>query len=76
MVNCFLPFRARGLLTAFEVPQVPRQAGASSERDLRYPCFLPTAFEGGEMVRALAGMAALDKMSPPTRKERTSNFKK
>jgi len=32
--SCFLP-------TAFEVPQVPRQAGATSERDLRYACFLP-----------------------------------
>ncbi len=76
MVNCFLPPRARGLLTPFEVPQVPRQAGASSERDLRYTCFLPTAFEGGGMERVLEGIAALDKMSPPTGKERTSNSKK
>jgi len=39
-------------------------------------CFLPTAFEGGQMEKALAVMATLDKMSPPTGKERTSNFKK
>ena len=50
---CFLLSAFRRLLTPFEVPQVPRQAGASSERDLRYPCFLPTVFEGGMMEGAL-----------------------
>jgi len=34
---CFPP-------SASEGPQVPRQAGASSERDLRYACLLPTAY--------------------------------
>jgi hypothetical protein len=43
---CFPP-------TAFEGPQVPRQAGASSEWDLRYDCLLPTAFKGGGVERAL-----------------------
>ena len=39
-------------------------------------CLLPTAFEGGGMERAFARMTTLDKMSPPTGKEKTSNFKK
>jgi hypothetical protein len=39
-------------------------------------CRLPTAFEGGGMERAFARMTTLDKMSPPTGKEETSNFKK
>jgi len=43
-------------------------------------CFPPTAYcllylrEAG-WRGLLAGMAALDKMSPPTGKEKTSNFK-
>jgi hypothetical protein len=39
-------------------------------------CLLPTAFEGGGMERVFARMTTLDKMSPPTGEEETSNFKK
>ena len=61
---CFPP-------TAFEGPQVRRQAGASSERDLRYDCLLPTAFKEEGWKGHVGGVVALDKMSPPIGKERT-----
>jgi len=62
--DCLLPFKGR----------------RSGERDLRYACLLPTAYCLLHLREAgwrglLAGMAALDKMSPPTGKEKTSNFK-
>ena len=67
---CLLP-------AAFEEPQV-RRAGPALPLLFAF-CLLPTAclyLGQAGWRRLLAGMAALDKMSPLTGKEKTSNFKK
>jgi hypothetical protein len=80
-MDCELPFltsRHRRLRSAFAGPQVPRRAGASSERDLRRACFLltayrllPTAFEPGGMERAFRrhGIYGQDVTSDRERKD-------
>jgi hypothetical protein len=65
----------------FEGPQVSRRAGRDGTCATPALCLLLTAWrllhlrEAG-WRRVLAGMAALDKMSSLTGREKTSNFKK
>jgi hypothetical protein len=61
----------------FECWTVNSESLSSSSSPRTDFCLLPSVFWGRRDAKGLlAGMAALDKMSPPTGKERTRNFRK